>query len=218
MSQGIANIIADFSVPVAPEGFGIGMLRPAKPAAQAVQQDHVRVPTAADRQAELIHAIEARVRSEEKEVARRQLKEALEAEQEKHREEMALQRERWVEQEAAQLSAQIVAAIGNLEQVLSDRVARILASLIPEALRHNAIAEFKEILGTVLSGEGSALLRVTGPEDMLNAIRACLALQDEIIEFVPSDAVEVTLMAGDTTIQTQLGSWSARLQEALKAD
>jgi hypothetical protein len=216
MSGAIANLIADFSASAAPEGFGIGMLRSAKPAAQAMLQDPVRTPSAQDRQAELIQSVEAQVRAEEKEIARQRLNEVLEAEQERHREELAVQRELWIEQEAAQLSAQIVEAIGNLEQVLSDRVANILAPIIPEALRQNAIAEFNEVLGTLLSGETSALLKVTGPEDMLRAIKARFAARDGIIEFAPNEAVEVTLMAGDTTIQTQLGSWSIRLQEALK--
>src|SRR3954469_14862696 len=104
MSEAIANLIADFSASAAPEGFGIGMLRPAKPVAQAVQQDPVRTPSAQDRQTELIKSIEASVRSEEKEIARHQLKEALAAQQERHREELAVERELWVEQEAAQLS------------------------------------------------------------------------------------------------------------------
>jgi hypothetical protein len=215
MSGGVANVIADFSIPSAPEGFGLGMLRRVK---AVVEEEPVQVQSAPDRQAELIRTAEAQVRAEEREAARRQLKEALDAEREKHCEELAVQRELWVEQEAAQLSAQIVDSLGNLERILSDRVARILASIIPEALQQKALAEFNEILGTILTGEISTVLKVTGPEDMLKAIQARFAIRDGIIEFVPSDDVDVTLVAGDTTIQTQLNSWSIRLREALKAE
>lgn len=215
MSGGVANIIADFSVPSAPEGFGLGMLRRVK---AVVEEEPVRVQSPPDRQAELIRAAEAQARAEEREAARRQLKEALDAEREKHSEELAVQRELWVEQEAMQLSAQISETLGSLERILSDRVARILAPIIPEALQQKALVEFNEILGTILSGEISTVLKVTGPEDMLKAIQARFALRKGIIEFVPSDDVEVTLVAGDTTIQTQLSSWSIRLKEALKAE
>ncbi|PVE22473.1 hypothetical protein DC522_20995 [Microvirga sp. KLBC 81] len=215
MSGGVARLIADFSIPSASEGFGLGMLRRVK---AVVEEEPVRVQSAPDRQAELIRSAEAQARAEEREAARQQLKEALDAEREKHCEELAVQRELWVEQEAAQLSAQIVDSLGNLERILSDRVARILAPIIPEALQQKALFEFNEILGTILSGEISTVLKVTGPEDMLKAIRARFALREGIIEFVPSDDVEVTLVAGDTTIQTQLSSWSIRLKEALKAE
>ncbi|WP_445502340.1 hypothetical protein [Microvirga sp. G4-2] len=215
MPGGVANVIADFSIPSAPEGFGLGMLRRVK---AVVEEEPVQVQSAPDRQAELIRAAEAQVRAEEREAARQQLKEVLDAEREKHREELAVQRELWVEQEAAQLSAQIIDTLGNLERILSDRVARILASIIPEALQQKALAEFNEILGTILAGEISTVLKVTGPEDMLKTIQARFAIRDGIIEFVPSDDVDVTLVAGDTTIQTQLSSWSIRLKEALKAE
>lgn len=215
MPGGVANLIADFSTPSVPEGFGLGVLRRVK---AVVEEEPAQVQSPPDRQAELIRAAEAQVRAEEREAARRQLRETLDAEREKHREELAVQRELWVEQEAAQLSAQIIDSLGNLERVLSDRVARILASIIPEALQQKALAEFNEILGTILSGDISAVLKVTGPEDMLKAIQTRIATRDGIVEFVPSDDVDVSLVAGDTTIQTQLSSWSIRLKEALKAE
>jgi len=215
MPGSIANLISDFSSPAAPEGGGIGILRrvrqPAAPEPHPVQSP-------VDRQAELIQSVEARVRAEEREAARQQLEQALKAEQDRHREELAVQRGIWVEQEALQLSSQIDNAIGNLESLLSEKAARILASVIPEALRQNAIAEFNEALGTILSGKTSTLLKVAGPEDILNAVKARIALRDDVVEFVPSDTAEVTLVAGDTTIQTQFSAWSERLQMLLKAE
>lgn len=213
MSGSIADLISDFSNPAPSEGFGIGILRRVRQAAEP----EVSVPEpVVDQQADLIRSVEERIRAEEREKARRQLDEALSAEQERHREEMAVQREIWVEQEALQLSSQIINAIGNLETLLSERAARILAAVIPEALRQSAIAEFNEVLGKILSGENATLLRVTGPEDMLSAIKAGIVMRDGIIEFVASDAVELTLVAGDTTIQTQFDAWSERLQALLK--
>lgn len=215
MSGEVASVIADFSVPSVPEGFGLGMLRRVK---AVVEEDLVQVQSTPDRQTDLIRSTEVQVRAEEREIASQQLKEALDAERERHCEELTVQRELWIEQEAAQLSAQMIETVGNLERVLSGRVARIIAQIIPEALRQTAIAEFNEILGTMLSGGVSALLKVTGPEDMLKAIQARFSLREDLIEFVPSSDVEVTLTAGDTTIQTQLSSWATRLQEALKAE
>jgi len=215
MPGSIANLISDFSGQAAPEGMGIGILRRVR---QGAEPAPASVPSPADRQAELIQAVEDRVRAEERDAARERLERAVKAELDRHREELAAQRATWVEEEALRLSSQIGSAIENLESLLSEKAARILASVIPEALRRNAITEFIEALETILSGEGSPLLRVTGPEDLLKAMKAHIAPHDGAVEFVPSDTPEVTLVAGDTTIQTQLGAWSERLQALLKEE
>lgn len=214
MPSGIANLISDFSSPAKGDGLGISVLRRVK---QVQEVETERIPSAEERKAELIRSVADQVRSEEREAARLRLEQALEEERERHREELAVQREIWVQQEALQLSSQIVTAVGNLEVVLSEKVARILAAVIPEALKQNAIAEFTQILGTILSGESVSLLRVTGPEDILAAIRAEMVLREGLVEFVPTDDVEVTLAAGDTMVQTQLSTWAERLQALLKA-
>ena len=61
-------------------------------------------------------------------------------------------------------------------------------------------------------------MKITGPEDLLTALRANLASHEGVIEFVTGDHVEVSLTAQDTIVQTQLESWAARLEQALKAE
>jgi len=211
----IADLISDFSSPGASEGLGIGILRRVK---QAAAPDPVPVQSTVNSQAELVQSVEERVRAEEREAARERLEEALMVERDRHRDDLAIQREKWVEQEARLLSSQISTAIGNLESLLSESAARILASIVPDALRQNAIVEFKEALGTILSGDTSTLLRITGPEDILQVLKEGGYLPEGIVEFVPSDAVEVTLVADHTRIQTQFSTWSERLQTFLKAN
>lgn len=215
MPDGIARFISDFSSPEPVEGFGLAVLRRVK---QVQEEEVVHVPSAEERQAELIQAAVAKARAEEQAAAQRRLAEALEEERKRHAEDLATQREIWAQQEALQLSAQIVEAVGNLEAFLSEKVARILAAVIPEALKQNAIAEFTEILRTILSGEITPLLKVTGPEDILTAIKTGMALREGLIEFVPTDDVEVTLIAGDTLVQTQFNGWAERLQASMKAE
>jgi hypothetical protein len=215
MSGNIADLISDFSKPALPEGIGIGMLRRVR---QAAEPKATLIESTIDHQAEMIQAAVAQARAEERETARVQLEQALNEERERHREDLALQRQLWVEQEALQLSTQIIREVGNLEADLSEKAARILTSVIPEALRQNAIAEFNEALGTILSGELTTVLRITGPKDVLDVMQAGMTMREGIVEFVPGNDVEVTLVAGDTTIQTQFNSWSERLQTFLKAE
>ncbi len=214
MPGAIADLLSDFSSPMPAEGTGMGIFRRVR---QPIVPETSPAENAVDEQAELIRSIEDRVRAEERERARQQLDQALSDAQEQYREELAVQRKAWVEEEALKLSSQIAAAFEGLEAMLSEKVARILTSVVPEALRLSAIHQFNEALGVVLSGENTALLQITGPEDMLNAVKAGMSMQDGIIEFIPSDKAELTLVAGDTNVQTQLNTWSERLQALLKA-
>jgi hypothetical protein len=132
MAGTFASMIEDFSLPASQEGFGIAILRQVRKVAEAEPE---RTPSASERQEELIRATEARVRAEERETARRRLEEALDAERERHRADLEVQRGIWVEQEALQLSSQIVEAMRNLEDILSARVAAILGPILPEALQ-----------------------------------------------------------------------------------
>ncbi len=61
-------------------------------------------------------------------------------------------------------------------------------------------------------------MKITGPEDLVKALKENLGPHGGAIEFLPGDHVEVSVTARDTTVQTQLRAWSERLEQALKAE
>ncbi|QRM30136.1 hypothetical protein [Microvirga sp. VF16] len=127
------------------------------------------------------------------------------------------QRTIWVEQQALQMSAQISAAVERIEENLSERVANILRPFVSEAFRQQTLAEFKDVLAALLSGRDARLLRISGPEDLLSTMKSHLGHYESLIEFLPSEHVEVSAVAQDTLVQTQLHSWSVRLAQALES-
>ncbi|MGF9761987.1 hypothetical protein AAII07_43075 [Microvirga sp. 0TCS3.31] len=215
MAGAIANLLEDFSPAPRSEPLGIGVLRAVKAAAEP---DLAPPPPAVDRQAELIKAVEAKVRAEERDAARRQLEEAITAEKARYEDELATQRVIWVEQQADQLSTLIVEGIGRLEAMLSDRIANILKPFVSEAFRQHSIVEFKEVLATLLLGDETGPMRIVGPEDLLLALKEGLGRHGGAMEFLPGDYVEVSVTARDTTVQTQLQAWTDRLDQVLKAE
>ncbi|MFC1460414.1 hypothetical protein ACETIH_27630 [Microvirga arabica] len=215
MAGAIASLLEDFSPAPRSEPLGIGALRAVKAAAEP---DLAPPPPAVDRQAELLKAVEAKVRAEEREVARRQLEDAIAAEKARYEEELASQRVIWVEQQAGLLSTLIVESIARMEAVLSDRVANIMKPFVAEAFRQQSIVEFKEALATLLLGDETGPMRIAGPEDLLLVLKENLGPHGGAIEFLPGDHVEVSVTARDTTVQTQLQAWSHRLEQVLKAE
>lgn len=215
MAASIASLLADFSPLPGGENAGIAILKPVRTASEPPVEPPVPV---VDRHADLIHAAEARVREEEREAARKTLENAIAAEKARHEDELAMQRTLWVEQQGQQLSMQIVEALGRIELIVSERVAAILKPFVTEAFRQQSIAEFKESLATLLFDGETKLMRIAGPEDVLAAIGHDLGSRASVLEFMPGDHVEVSVVAQETTIQTQLSAWSVRLEQALKAE
>jgi hypothetical protein len=215
MAGTIANLLADFSPPAGKEGSGIGILRPVRAVEDNAPEPQQPV---VDRQAELLKAAEAKIRSEEREAASRRLEEAVASEKIRYEEDLSVQREIWAEQQAMQLSVQIVEAMTRIETILSERVANIMRPFVSEAFRQQSIAEFKETLATLLYRGETRLMKITGPEDVITALRAKLGTHEGAIEFFPGDHVDVNLTTQDTVVQTQLDSWARSLEQALKAE
>ncbi len=215
MAGTIASLLTDFSPPAAKEAPGIEIRKTFKVTEEKAPEPQQPV---ADRQAELIKAAEAKIRSEEREASSRQIEEAIASERARWEDELSVQRKIWVEQEAAQLSTQMVEALMRIETILADRVANILRPFVSEAFHKQSISELKDILTTLLIRGEARLMEITGPEDVLQALKANLGAHKGTIEFISGDHVEISVAAHDTTVQTQLDPWATRLKQALKAE
>ncbi|WP_262299132.1 hypothetical protein [Microvirga sesbaniae] len=214
MAGTLASLLADFSNPTAGDASGIGLLRAAKAAPEPVPEPK---QPAADRQADLVRSVEARVRAEERETARRALEDAVAAERARHAEDIDTQRAVWAEEQAQRLSAQISEALDHIALSVSERVANILRPFVSEAYRRQTLAEFSDVLATLLSRRGENLLTISGPDDLLSAMKPHLEGHGSSIAFVPSDRIEVSASIQDTSVQTQLNSWSVRLAQTLES-
>jgi hypothetical protein len=125
------------------------------------------------------------------------------------------ERAKWSDQQAASIVNGFEAACREIETNIASSVARILLPFLTEAVRDNAIGALVEQIAALTSGSPVSVFRVTGPGDLIDLVKAQLdAANRSSIEYQPSDAVEVRVLADQTTIETQLSTWINRLQEA----
>ncbi|RDI54831.1 hypothetical protein [Microvirga subterranea] len=141
---------------------------------------------------------------------------ALAAEQARHEEQLASERALWAEQEGARLAEVMMEGLGEIEKRISDSLARIMLPFITEALREQMMTSFMEVLVSLLSDGRNAAIRISGPQDMLTALSSHLIDKGPAVEFVPSDAIDVSVLVGDTLIETQLEAWIGHLAQAVK--
>ena len=57
---------------------------------------------------------------------------------------------------------------------------------------------------------------MTGPEDLLQALREQLSGKACAATYLPSGEPDVRITAGQTILETRLGAWAAKIQEALR--
>jgi hypothetical protein len=57
---------------------------------------------------------------------------------------------------------------------------------------------------------------VTGPEDLLQALRDQLAGKACAATYLPNSRADVRITVGQTILETRLGAWAAKIQEALR--
>ncbi len=138
---------------------------------------------------------------------------------EEHARELAAAREAWVRGEADKLAHQLAAGLKDLETRIADATARVLAPLLQAEVARQAIADLNSELARLLANAADVSLSISGPEDLLEALRVRLADQlagkTVSVDYRQSEEPDVRIVAGQTVLETRLGVWAAKIREAL---
>lgn len=173
---------------------------------------------AEDREA-LIAAAEARGREQGRAeaLAEAQAQAALEREAQRalFEDGLAQARRDWTVAQGETLAAGFAAAMQALDATLSDRVARLIAPVLGQALQRQALDELGAALRRILAEPQRPAVRVRGPEDLLASLSARLGGLAAGIAFEADAGPEVSVSAGETVIETELAAWSRLIAAAI---
>jgi flagellar biosynthesis/type III secretory pathway protein FliH len=123
---------------------------------------------------------------------------------------LAEERAAWSSLEGARLGDAIAAAFQSLEASVGDAVAAILSPVLKEGRRRRAVDELAENLKRLMAS-GQRILRVSGPEDLLEELRARLGADMSAVAFEAAEDIDMRVVAEQTTIETQLKAWMPRI-------
>ncbi|MGU3496092.1 hypothetical protein ACLBXM_18780 [Xanthobacteraceae bacterium A53D] len=124
-----------------------------------------------------------------------------------------LARQQWAAETALALSEAHTRAMAEMEERLANAAGRVLLPFLSEAVRARAIDELTGHITRLLATPGTPVLQISGPEDLLAALRARCG--EAGIAYAPGAGADIRLVADDTIIETQLSAWSAHLNDAL---
>ncbi len=133
-------------------------------------------------------------------------------------ERLAAERAAWVEHEAAALARALRDGYGVLEEVLAEAATAVLEPFLDEAARASAIVDLRSAISSLAVGGSGAVIAVSGPQDLLDALRKALDAAGSDMQrmsFTASDACDITVVSDSSTIRTRLGDWTRTLQDCL---
>ncbi|KRE15757.1 hypothetical protein ASE63_16075 [Bosea sp. Root381] len=120
-------------------------------------------------------------------------------------------RQRWAEEVATPLTTQVPEALDALGERLADATGRLLRPFFDSELRDAASRALIDQIRPLLAGDDGMLIRVSGPAALLETLRHVFPAGCAV-EFVENDATDVRIVAGETTIETRIAAWVARLE------
>lgn len=149
------------------------------------------------------------------EAARRAHEEDLRKERQVFEERLAEERRAWTETQGEAFAKAIAGGLARIEAAIADVTARLIEPLIVAEAHKTTLAELKHLLSDMLSKPDVATIRVSGPEDLLSALRDGLGQSANVV-FTASGEPDIYVETGNTVIETRLEPWAARLREAMR--
>lgn len=123
---------------------------------------------------------------------------------------LAEERRRWATTEAEALGHALKQGFADLEGALAHSLSEVLRPLLPKLAMERAIEEVSGAVRTLLLADVNGAIRISGPEDLLDAIRTACG-DHPALAFQVSDQADVSVSAGETTIQSHMAQLGATL-------
>lgn len=146
--------------------------------------------------------------------ARSEAAREIEAERARSAQHLTEARKSWARDEAERLAHAFDMAIAQAETRICDALARVLRPVLEEEARNGVVRVFAQNVRTLLGDPNAMRMSISGPADLLADLRLQLGELSDRITFIENQAPEVTLVAGETRLETQLDAWLRLIRSA----
>lgn len=118
----------------------------------------------------------------------------------------------WAETLAGRLEIALQECFARIETVLSAHVAAILAPFVEEAMTERMLDAFAEAVRQATGkagseGEPAIRYEISGPANLLEALRARLSGADLAFAFLVADQPDVSAIIDETRLATNIAAW-----------
>ncbi len=141
---------------------------------------------------------------------------ALEAEQGASAAHLAAERALWAREEGRLLADKLAQGLAEIEAGIAAHTARILSGFLADRLIDRATRELARAIRELLAGADGKVVAVTGPADIVAALRETLAEDAVAVDFRPGAVADVRVVCDETLVESRLSAWLARLAAAVE--
>lgn len=167
-----------------------------------------------------IESIRAEARAEGEASAKAELERQFEAEhlaiETLHAAELQALRTELETKAAQTIPAAIEARSAAIADLIASDVEAVLAPLVGEAIRKRILSGLSDEVRKILALENASQIRVSGPEDLVAALRDHLGADAERLTVQETDGFDVEIEVNRTLFASRLADWSKALAEVLE--
>jgi hypothetical protein len=115
-------------------------------------------------------------------------------------------------EQGARIADRLQAAIEDMEGRIADSTERVLRPFLEQAIRAQAVAELCATLKELAGKTPGITLEITGPEDLLAAVRASLPASVATVSYNANEACDVQVKAGASILETRIAAWLDQIE------
>lgn len=198
-------------VPAASLLMDFGSNEPAAAIAEEILQSPVTVADDAGEPKEA-EAAYARGLEEGKAAALAEAEARLEEQKATFKEELATSREAWCREEGTRICEQIELAMRGMEDRIAQCTEHVLRPFLTQTVREQAIVSLRATLQELVATSPELTLEISGPRDLLEAVRANLPASAAAVSYVENEACDVQVKAGASLLETRIAAWLQQIE------
>lgn len=162
---------------------------------------------------ELLAAEAERVRLEVTEKLNAEHEAALEAERQRHTEEMSALSSRFGADAAGMIEKRFGEVETRLVALTSSVTARILGACLSDEIRERSLARLADKIRAALADNEAVRVRVRGTPALCEALELSLGGHADQVDFGVADGFDLSVTIDDSIFETRLTEWSAAMAE-----
>lgn len=140
---------------------------------------------------------------------------ALDAERQRHAEEMEAMLQHFGQESGAIIAARIDEMESRIGDLSSAAIARILGSVLSDDLLGRSMDSLAQTIRTASSDRETVRIQVRGPQSLFESLQAALGPHAAGVDYIESPGLDLIVSIDENLFETRLSEWSSRLSDIL---
>ncbi len=119
----------------------------------------------------------------------------------------------WMRKFGAQAATGVMKSLAAIREEVARDTAAAIMPFLSSSLKARAVESLSEAMAETVDVMGAAEVIVTGPQEMIDALKEHLPRTWQVRERVSDDVVELTAQIDSTVLTTRIGDWLKEFTE-----